>query len=279
MVIINQKFHKEQTAVIPFNNRGTFYGDGVFETLRCYNGKALLFEEHYFRLMSSMRILRMSIPDFFTPEFLEESILELLQKQSINNNHARVRITVWRKSGGLYTPQDLSVNYSISSSDLPSKFKNVAEKEIDLFKDHFVYGSMLSTLKSTNKAVNILAGIYASENDYDDLFLLNHDKMIVEAISGNVFLRNGDVIKTPPISDGCLNGIMRNHTIKQLKKMLNYEFAEETITPFELQRADEIFVTNMIKGVQSVTKYRKKRYATDTANELIEILNDTFFDE
>jgi branched-chain amino acid aminotransferase len=279
MVIINQKFHKEQTAVIPFNNRGTFYGDGVFETLRCYNGKALLFEEHYFRLMSSMRILRMSIPDFFTPEFLEESILELLQKQSINNNHAKVRITVWRKSGGLYTPQDLSVNYSISSSDLPSKFKNVAEKEIDLFKDHFVYGSMLSTLKSTNKAVNILAGIYASENDYDDLFLLNHDKMIVEAISGNVFLRNGDVIKTPPISDGCLNGIMRNHTIKQLKKMLNYEFAEETITPFELQRADEIFVTNMIKGVQSVTKYRKKRYATDTANELIEILNDTFFDE
>jgi branched-chain amino acid aminotransferase len=186
---------------------------------------------------------------------------------------------VWRKSGGLYTPQDLSVNYSISSSDLPSKFKNVAEKEIDLFKDHFVYGSMLSTLKSTNKAVNILAGIYASENEYDDLFLLNHDKMIVEAISGNVFLRNGDVIKTPPISDGCLNGIMRNHTIKQLKKMLNYEFAEETITPFELQRADEIFVTNMIKGVQSVTKYRKKRYATDTANELIEILNDTFFDE
>jgi branched-chain amino acid aminotransferase len=279
MVIINQKFHKEQTAVIPFNNRGTFYGDGVFETLRCYNGKALLFEEHYFRLMSSMRILRMSIPDFFTPEFLEESILELLQKQSINNNHAKVRITVWRKSGGLYTPQDLSVNYSISSSDLPSKFKNVAEKEIDLFKDHFVYGSMLSTLKSTNKAVNILAGIYASENEYDDLFLLNHDKMIVEAISGNVFLRNGDVIKTPPISDGCLNGIMRNHTIKQLKKMLNYEFAEETITPFELQRADEIFVTNMIKGVQSVTKYRKKRYATDTANELIEILNDTFFDE
>jgi branched-chain amino acid aminotransferase len=279
MVIINQKFHKEQTAVIPFNNRGTFYGDGVFETLRCYKGKALLFEEHYFRLMSSMRILRMSIPDFFTPEFLEESILELLQKQSINNNHARVRITVWRKSGGLYTPQDLSVNYSISSSDLPSKFKNVTKKEIDLFKDHFVYGSMLSTLKSTNKAVNILAGIYASENEYDDLFLLNHDKMVVEAISGNVFLRNGDVIKTPPISDGCLNGIMRNHTIKQLKKMLNYEFAEETITPFELQRADEIFVTNMIKGVQSVTKYRKKRYATDTANELIEILNDTFFDD
>ncbi|MFB0903266.1 MAG: aminotransferase class IV [Nonlabens sp.] len=263
---------------MPYNNRGTFYGDGVFETLRCYNGKALLFEEHYFRLMSSMRILRMNIPDFFTPEFLEESIMGLLQKQGLNKDHARIRITVWRKSGGFYTPKDLSVNYSISSTILPSKFKNVTKKEIDLFKDHFVYGSMLSSLKSTNKAVNILAGIYAVENEYDDLFLLNQDKMVVEAISGNVFLRNGNVIKTPPISDGCLNGIMRAHIIKQFKKMLNYEFNEETITPFELQRADEIFVTNIINGVQSVTKYRKKSYETDTANELLQMLNDTFFD-
>lgn len=278
MVIINQEFLEEQTAVIPYNNRGTFYGDGVFETLRCYKGKALLFEEHYFRLMSSMRILRMNIPDFFTPEFLEESIMGLLQKQGLNKDHARIRITVWRKSGGLYTPKDLSVNYSISSTILPSKFKNVTKKEIDLFKDHFVYGSMLSSLKSTNKAVNILAGIYAVENEYDDLFLLNQDKMVVEAISGNVFLRNGNVIKTPPISDGCLNGIMRAHVIKQFKKMLNYEFNEETITPFELQRADEIFVTNIINGVQSVTKYRKKSYETDTANELLQMLNDTFFD-
>jgi branched-chain amino acid aminotransferase len=154
----------------------------------------------------------------------------------------------------------------------------VSKKEVDLFKDHFVYASLLSTLKTTNKAVNILAGIYASENDYDDLLLLNQDKMVVEAISGNVFLRKGDEIKTPPIDDGCLNGVMRTHIIKQFKKMLNYNFVEETITPFELQRADEIFVTNMIRGVQSVTKYRKKSYSDETANELIELLNDTFFD-
>lgn len=278
MVIINREFLEEQNAVIPYDNRGTFYGDGVFETLRCYNGKALLFEEHYFRLMSSMRILRMDIPPFFTPEFLEESIHELLFKQGLHKNHSRIRISVWRKSGGLYTPNDLSVNYSISSSILEDMFINVTKNEVDLFKDHFVYASMLSTLKTTNKAVNILAGIYASENDYDDLLLLNQNKMVVEAISGNVFLRKGDQIKTPPIDDGCLNGIMRTHIIKQLKKMLNYNFVEEAITPFELQRADEIFTTNMIRGVQSVTKYRKKSYTNETASELVELLNETFFD-
>jgi branched-chain amino acid aminotransferase len=278
MVIINQEFLEEQTAVIPFDNRGTFYGDGVFDTLRCYNGKALLFEEHYFRLMSSMRILRMEIPQFFTPEFFEDSISKLLQLQELDKNHARVRISVWRKSGGFYTPHDLSVNYAISTSKLDIQFSNTDKKVIDLFKDHFVYGSMLSTLKTTNKAVNILAGIYASENNYDDLLLLNQEKMVVEAISGNIFIRNGEVIKTPPISDGCLNGIMRSHIIKQLKKMLNYKLVEETITPFELQRADEIFITNMIKGVQSVSNYRKKQYNSDAANELIDILNESFFD-
>jgi branched-chain amino acid aminotransferase len=278
MVIIDQEFLEEQTALIPFDNRGTFYGDAVFDTLRCYKGKVLLFEEHYFRLMSSMRILRMEIPPFFTPELFSSSIEELIEKNGLNSKHARVRITVWRKSGGLYTPTNLSVHYSISCSSLDGSFKNNPKKELELFKDHLVNVSLLNTLKTTNKVINILAGIYASENDYDDLLLLNQNKMVIEAISGNVFLRNGDVIKTPPLEDGCLNGIMRAHVIKQFKKMLNYKIVEETITPFELQRADEIFVTNMVKGVQSVLKYRKKEFETTTADELVEILNDTFFD-
>ncbi len=137
---------------------------------------------------------------------------------------------------------------------------------------------MLSTLKTTNKNVNILAGIFAQENGYDDLLLLNQDKMVVEAISGNVFIRKGEEIKTPPVSDGCLNGIMRGKVITSLKKMINYTIKEETITPFELQRADEIFITNMIRGVQSVSKYRKKTYVKDTAIELNQSLNEFFFD-
>ncbi len=278
MIILNGEFVEKSKAVLPFDNRGTFYGDGVFETVRSYKSKVLLFEEHYFRLMSSMRILRMSIPDFFTPEYFEEIISKLLKQLELHHEHARLRITVWRKTGGYYTPNDLSVNFSIVASPLTTRFENVLKKEIDLFKDHFVYASMLSTLKSINKNVNILAGIFAKENSYDDLLLLNQDKMVVEAISGNVFLRKGDEIKTPPISDGCLNGIMRGHIVTSLKKMINYSIKEETITPFELQRADEIFITNMIKGVQSVTKYRKKTYSQETANELNLTLNEYFFD-
>jgi branched-chain amino acid aminotransferase len=277
MTILNGSLVQNDAALIPYNNRGTYYGDGIFETIRCYQGNPLLFEAHYFRLMSSMRILRMDIPDIFTPEYLEEQVQELLKISNCAEGHARVRITVWRNTGGFYTPTDRGVQFAMEASAIDQVYTNTTHHEVELFKDHHVIAGMLSNLKTSQKMVNILAGIYAEENSYQDMFLLNHNKMIVETISGNVFLRVGNTIKTPPIDDGCLNGIMREQVMNQLKKMLNYTIEEATITPFELQRADEIFTTNVIRGVQSVHKYRKKSFVTDTADELIELFNDLYF--
>ena len=150
--------------------------------------------------------------------------------------------------------------------------------EVELFKDHLLPLGLLSTLKTSTKIINVLAGIYKSENEYDDMFLINQNKMVVECISGNLFLRNGNIIQTPPISDGCLNGIMRGQVVVQLKKMMDYTVVEESITPFQLQRADEIFCTNVIQGIKSITQYRKKSYVIDTANELRTFFNEKLFD-
>ncbi len=277
MILLNGSLIDRERASIPFNNRGTYYGDGLFETLRCFNGRPLLFEAHYFRLMSSMRILRMQIPAAFTPEYLEDQITEVLNANNLNTAHARVRLTVWRNTGGFYTPTDRNIQCTMEASPLDGNYKNCENHEVELFKDHHVLAGMLSNLKTSQKMVNVLAGIYAEENDYQNMLLINHNKMVVETIAGNLFLRSGDVIKTPPLEDGCLNGIFREQVIVQLKKMLNYKIEEATITPFELQRADEIFSTNMIKGIQSIHKFRKKNFVTDTADELIEYFNDVFF--
>lgn len=277
MVNIDGVLKKNDDAVIAYDNRGTFYGDGIFETIRCFNGKPLLFEAHYFRLMAGMRILRMDIPDSFTPEFIENSIIELLAQNNLDDNHSRIRFTVWRNLGGFYTPLDNNVQYSIQATKLNGIFSNDSVIEAELFKDHYVLSGLLSTIKSNNKIVNVLAGRYALDNDYQEMFLINESKMITEGISGNLFVRTGSKVKTPPVLDGCLNGIMREQVIQQLKRMLNYEIVEETLTPFELQRADEIFTTNVIKGIQSISKYRKKEFNTELATELLEIFNDKFF--
>ncbi len=276
MVCINGEIVTSSEGQIPFNNRGTYYGDALFETIRCHNGKTLFFEAHYFRLMSSMRILRMEIPAEFTPEYLEQQVLNILQENELEK-HARVRITVWRSHGGYYTPTAQSIEFAIEASELAGVFSFQDSYEVELFKDHYLNTGLLSTLKTANKLPNILAGIYAKENGYDDMLLLNHNKMVVEAISGNLFLRKGNDIKTPPLIDGCLNGIMREQVISQIKRMINYTITEESITPFELQRADELFLTNTVKGVTKISKYRKKEFTSTTAEELVEIFNQKLF--
>lgn len=278
MVHINGELISQEQASISFDNRGTYYGDAVFETMRAHNGSILFFEAHYFRLMSGMRILRMDIPSLFTPEYIENAVMELLEKKELHNTAARIRFTVWRNTGGYYTPSDNGVQYSITCSALEqTSFKNVDERVVDLYKDYYVPSNLLSTIKSAQKMVHVLAGRFGHENGYHDMLLMNDQKMVVESIAGNLFLRKGNVVKTPPVIDGCLNGIMREQVIQQIKRMLNYEIVEETITPFELQRADELFTTNMIKGIQSITKYRKKNFENSLATELLELFNDKLF--
>jgi len=95
------------------SNRSFLYGDGIFETLKIVNNKILFFEDHYFRLMASMRIVRMEIPMSFTMEYLEEQILKLVDVLTIQDS-SRVRFTVFRNEGGFYLPTDNSISFVIS---------------------------------------------------------------------------------------------------------------------------------------------------------------------
>ncbi|OOV27757.1 aminotransferase class IV [Flavobacterium sp. LM5] len=265
---------QETDANLLVQNRGFLYGDGVFETLKVVNGKILFFEDHYFRLMATMRIVRMEIPMDFTLEYLEEQIL-LLVKYNNLDSAARVRITVYRNDGGFYLPTNNSVSFIIQTSVLPNAAYSISkgEYEVDLFKDFYITKQLLSSLKTTNKMIHITGSIFAKENDLQNCLLLNDSKNVVEALQGNLFMRMGNKLMTPPISEGCLNGIMRKQVLALAKKETNLEVVEAIISPFDLQKADELFVTNVIKGLQPITKYRKKIYSVQTAIVLTAALN------
>ncbi|SHI81440.1 aminotransferase class IV [Algibacter luteus] len=256
-----------EEQLISINNRGLAYGDALFETIKISRGKLLFWEDHYFRLMASMRIMRMEIPMNFTMEFLEEEIHKLLEAKLLNNQSSRVKLTVFRNEGGLYTPTTNDVSYIIDTKALSDDFYKINENhyEVDLFKDYYVAPSLLSTLKSNNKALNVVGSIYAKENNLNNCLLLNTNKHVVEALNGNVFLVKGNVIKTPPINDGCLKGVMRTQIISVVNSMPDYELLEDSISPFEIQKADEMFLTNVIVGIQPITKYRKKIFTNDLA--------------
>ena len=257
-------------------NRAFLYGDAVFETVKIMDSKVLFLEDHYFRLMSSMRVIRMEIPMNFTMEYLEEQILTLAKSKNMAIS-SRARITVYRNDGGYYLPQDNTVSFLISVESLDTAFYSIDKKDyvVDLYTDFYISKQLLSSIKTTNKIINITASIFANENGLDNCLLLNDSKNVIEALQGNFFMLKGNVLTTPPVSEGCLNGVMRKQILALARKIENLEVVEEVISPFDLQKADELFITNVIKGIQPITKYRKKEFTTDLASKLVQNLNDT----
>ena len=275
MVNFNGNLLSKNTFYLNHENRGLRYGDALFESIRVVNGKIFFWEDHYLRLMASMRILRMEIPMNFTMEFLEEQLLAVVKANRLLEQPARVRFTVFRNNGGLYLPQTNDVSYIIEASGLDSPFYTLNNEayEVELFKDFYVNPDMLSTLKTNNKAINVVGSIYAAENGYQNCLLLNNEKKVVEALNGNLFLVKDQLIKTPSLKEGCLNGIVRKKLMGILGTLDSYNFEESFISPFELQKADELFITNAIKGIQPITKYRKKEYGNTVASDLLGKLN------
>lgn len=255
-------------------NRAFLYGDGVFETLKIVNNKILFFEDHYFRLMSSMRVVRMEIPMNFTMEYIEEQVISLAIANNCSDS-ARVRITVFRNEGGYYLPKQQSVSFLISCIAIENKMylNDINSYEVDLYKDFYVTKQLLSSIKTTNRMINITASIYAQENGLDNCLLLNDSKNVIESLQGNIFMTLEGKLITPPLSEGCLNGVMRKQVLALASKIEDLIVLEEPISPFELQKADELFFTNVIKGIQSVTKYRKKEFGNTLANELLKRIN------
>lgn len=250
-------------------NRAFKYGDALFDTLKYSNNQIEFLEDHYFRLMASMRILRMNIPMNFTLEFYETAILNSIDF-SVNDDQYRIRVTIFRKNGGQYLPISNDINYFIETAPL----HNIShlKYEIDIFKDYYISSTLLSTIKTSNKLINVLGIIFANENQLQNCLLLNENKHIIEAVNGNIFVIKENQICTPPLSEGCINGIYRKKLIELIQNHTTYELIEMPIIYTDLLNASEVFITNSIIGIQSVTHFKKKIYPIDIALQLEKLM-------
>ena len=261
--------------ILALHNRAFAYGDAVTDVSKYSYQQLLFWEEHYLRLMAGMRVLRMNIPMSFSMEYIEEEILKTIRSNALESQPVRVRISIFRKSGNTYTPTNNDIEYLIETQPLSSAFYVLNEEpyEVELFKDFYIQPDLLANIKHTNRIVNVLGSIFAQENDYQNCILLNSQKNIAGALDGNIFLVNGNTLKTPALTDGAVNGITRKMLIKSLQKIGDYQVEETSISPFELQKADELFITNSLIGIQPVSQYRKKTYTHTATKSLIGKLN------
>ncbi len=273
MINFNGDIVSSEQPIFTVANRVFKYGDGIFETLKIIDSKIVFFENHYFRLMASMRMLRMEIPSNFTLEFLKNEIERTTQANDLSED-VRIRISVFRKDGGFYNPNSNEIDFVILAQEL--SIKNLENYKVDLFKDYYLNSGLLSTIKTTNRMLNVVASIYANENDLDTCLLINEKKNIVESIHGNIFLVVNKTVVTPPISEGCIKGIVRNKIIQITKKHPELNIEERAISPFEIIKADELFITNSIIDVQAVSQYRKKKFTNTITNKISELLKKEY---
>ena len=265
MVNFNGSLLLEEDVTLTSNNRAFKYGDAIFETIKVLNGKVIFWEDHYFRLMASMRMLRMKIPMTFTLEFLENEILKTIKDQDQSKIY-RVRLSVYRKDGGYYTPKTNKIDYLIEVKE--HTYSTKENYVIDVFKDFYNYSGLLSTIKTNNRMLNTLASVFANENDLDNCVLSNEKKGVVEVTNGNIFIVKDNVVKTPALTEGCIKGIVRGKVLEIINKNDDYIMEETSISPFEIQKADEVFITNAIIGIQAVTNYKKKVFKKNLSNKI-----------
>ncbi len=273
MINFNGLLSPREQFKLTLHNRAFRFGDSLFEEIKIVGETILFWESHYFRLMAGMRLLRMQIPIHFDMEFLETEILKTCAFRK-SDAHL-IRLTICRKDNKNLLTKDQSIDFYIETTDETEAAFNLFEGrfEIDLYKDFYENTSLLSTIETSSNLIPILSKIFADENNLDECLILNANKNVIGASVGNLFLVKGYSVLTPPVEDGCKKGILRNEIIKLLKKSALYQLEETSISPFELQSGDELFLAHITFGIIPISKYRKKEYTRQTADYILENLN------
>ena len=261
-VYVNQngKVINEINAVVSINNRSFRYGDGCFETMKVSKGKLLFADYHFERLFNSLELLQFTVPSFLTPEYLLANILNLTQK----NHHeklARIRLTIYRGEGGLYDPQNLVPNFTIQTWELnpTNNLLNENGLVIDIFEKSRKICDNYSAIKSNNYLGYAMAALWTKEQHLNDAILLNPYNRVADATIANVFIIKDGIVKTPGLSEGGINGIMRRYLLNQLPEIA-VPVEESMLTMDDLLESDELFLTNSIYGIRWVKKLRDKIY-------------------
>ncbi len=257
-IIFNKEIIEEGHLLINYTKKNYFSGNFINAFCWFFQNKLLFWEDVYFQLMASMRKMRISIPLSFTPEMFEQQIK--LLSDELQLSQGRIKITVF---GG-----DIPEEPSFTIEFMPYQdFFSSAENEIDIYKEIFIFPTLLSAISVFNP-VNPVAEHYAKENDLQELILLNYEKRIARTLSGNIFLIRDTILYSTPTEEGAFISVLKKFFIQFLREKTDYIYREEHISPFQTQSADELFILSDEKGIIPVTKIRKTSFKTEITHSL-----------
>ncbi len=229
-------------------NRAFQYGDGLFETMILQNGGIRFLADHFQRLTSGIQALDMVLPAGCTAGYLQNSIFELAQTCGLGGN-AWLRLHVWRKPGGLYTPDSQEVDFLLTAQPLVPPTVSVKEKVV-FYEDVRLVHSALSGFKTISALPYVMAGIARKKAAADDAILLDVHGHVAECVASNLFWIKDGAVFTPGLESGCVAGIMRKNSISRMRQT-SVPVHEGLFTKADLLAADTVFCCN-VAGIQLI---------------------------
>ncbi|MFW2478110.1 MAG: aminotransferase class IV [Sediminibacterium sp.] len=267
-----QMLRSDKLLISP-NNRSYRYGDGCFETIKILDGRILLADYHFERLISSLELLHFKKSGYFTASWLEKQVMAVAEKNG-HSKSGRIRLTVTRGEGGVYDEQNQFPYLLIQSWPLAHGKYELNENGlvIDLYKDARKTIDRFSAIKSNSYLPYVMGALWAKENQLNDAILLNAQDRLADATIANVFIVAGNgKVKTPALTEGPVSGVMRRKLLKLMREE-GIPVEEGMINAEELTEASEIFLTNAIHGIRWVRQLGNNNYTNTFASHLYKLL-------
>ncbi|MCC5942756.1 MAG: aminotransferase class IV [Balneolaceae bacterium] len=261
-VNLNGSIVLQENALIPAFHSGLFYGAGCFETLRAEQGKLFRFREHTDRLKRGL--IYLGVPEKLLPDpnNLLNDISELLRKNSLQSDLARVRIQFsLNEKPGYGRDENLSLIKLINCSRIDSELKPLKLKVSDVRT--VPNRSRPADLKLSNMLHYRAAYREARDAGFDDGLMLNQNGLIAETSISNIFWKRNGVIYTPSSETDILPGIMRNEVISIVNELTDYRMNIGNFTIEELKSAESIWITNSVKEICPVQSVEDLKFNVD----------------
>lgn len=265
MVFLNDKLVPAREAAVSVFDRGFLYGDGLFETMRAYNGHVFLLKEHLQRLKDGAEALSLPLP--WTRDDFKEIITATLAANHLGPDCGRdavVRVAVsrgWVEFGAeLATP--VTPTLVVSVRPVPPAPATLAPGGLRLTVSSVRRNPLQATsplYKTANFLNNVLARIEAGKKGFDDSLMLNMEGRLTEATTSNLFLGKRGVLYTPPVTEGLLPGTMRA-LLLHLAARDGIEIKEEPLSLQNLAEAEEIFLSNSVREIIPVAEVDGRTY-------------------
>lgn len=265
LICLNGRMVPADEPALPAANRGYRYGDGLFETIRVIQGRMPLGDRHFDRLFNSLGRLAYEIPAGLSAQQLHDEAIELCVRNGCRDS-ARVRLSISSGEGDLPGPPRLQ--YLIECFPYPVPDMDNQHLVIGIYSAARKHYDLFSDIKSANYLPYVLAARYARASGFDDALVLNPAGRIVESSVCNLFLVKDDLLITPPLTEGCIAGVMRKWIAE------NFPVRESTVTKEDLYSADELFLTNALSGVRSVRQLEKKTFLVNISVSIQKEIDD-----